>query len=174
MRPKTGEIVWHYQFTPNDHYDYDAQLGNDPRRHRRRRAAKRKVLMQLNRNGFLYVIDRTNGKLISAKPFEKVNWATRVDMKTGRPIETDIAKKLRAGETGRAVADAARRQELAARRVQSGDRPALRQHHALGADVQASAGRSLRARTALHVRGKSAAPSSPRASRSAMSTRSIR
>ena len=75
MRPKTGEIVWHYQFTPNDAFDFDANwemiiadIDVD--------GQKRKVIMQLNRNGFLYVIDRTNGKLIAAKPFEKVNWAT--------------------------------------------------------------------------------------------------
>jgi alcohol dehydrogenase (cytochrome c) len=54
--------------------------------------------MQLNRNGFLYVLDRTNGQLLSAKPYEKVNWASHVDMETGRPVETEIAKKLRAGE----------------------------------------------------------------------------
>src|SRR5438105_15198686 len=59
---------------------------------------KRKVVMQLNRNGFLYVLDRTNGKLLSAKPYAKVNWATHVDMATGRPVESDFAKKLRAGE----------------------------------------------------------------------------
>jgi alcohol dehydrogenase (cytochrome c) len=97
LRPKTGEIVWHYQFTPNDSYDYDsnwelilADLDVD--------GQKRKVAMQLNRNGFLYVLDRTNGKLLSAKPFAVVNWASHVDMKTGRPVETDVAKKLRAGE----------------------------------------------------------------------------
>jgi alcohol dehydrogenase (cytochrome c) len=97
MRPKTGEIVWHYQFTPNDAYDYDAcweliiadlkVSGN-----------QRKVVMQLNRNGFVYVLDRTNGGLISAKPYEKVNWASHVDLETGRPVETEVAKKLRAGE----------------------------------------------------------------------------
>ena len=97
MRPTTGEVVWYYQFTPNDQYDYDGnwemilgELNVD--------GAKRKVLMQLNRNGFLYVIDRSSGQLISAKPFERVNWASGVDMETGRPIETDIARKLRAGE----------------------------------------------------------------------------
>jgi len=97
MRPKTGEIVWHYQFTPNDAYDYDAcweliiadlKVGGN----------QRKVVMQLNRNGFVYVIDRTNGGLISAKPYEKVNWASHVDQETGRPVETDVARKLRAGE----------------------------------------------------------------------------
>ena len=54
--------------------------------------------MQMNRNGFLYVIDRTNGQLLSAKPFGKVNWATHVDMATGRPVESEVSKKLRAGE----------------------------------------------------------------------------
>jgi alcohol dehydrogenase (cytochrome c) len=97
MRPKTGEVVWHYQFTPNDAYDYDAcwelilaDLDVN--------GLKRKVAMQLNRNGFVYVLDRTNGGLISAKPFEKVNWASHVDPETGRPVETDVAKRLRAGE----------------------------------------------------------------------------
>jgi alcohol dehydrogenase (cytochrome c) len=97
LRPKTGELVWHYQFTPNDAYDYDAcweliiadlNIGGE----------KRKVIMQLNRNGFLYVIDRANGKLLAANPFEKVTWASHIDKETGRPVETDVAKKLRAGE----------------------------------------------------------------------------
>ena len=94
MRPKTGEIVWHYQFTPNDAYDYDAcwelilaelKIGGKAR----------KVAMQLNRNGFLYVFDRATGELLSAKAYEKVNWASHVDMKTGRPVETEIAKSIR-------------------------------------------------------------------------------
>ncbi len=94
LRPKTGEIVWHYQFTPNDAYDYDAcwelilaelKVGGK----------MRKVAMQLNRNGFLYVLDRATGELISAKAYEKVNWASHVDPKTGRPVETDIAKSIR-------------------------------------------------------------------------------
>ncbi len=98
MRPKTGEIVWHYQFTPNDPYDFDANweminadIDVDGQR--------RKVIMQMNRNGFLYVIDRTNGKLISAKPYEKVNWASHVDMTTGRPVETDVGTRVRNMET---------------------------------------------------------------------------
>jgi alcohol dehydrogenase (cytochrome c) len=97
MRPTTGETVWYYQFTPNDAYDYDAcwELINadiDVA------GQKRKVIMQLNRNGFLYVIDRTNGKLLAANAFEKVNWASHVDKETGRPIETEIAKSIRAGK----------------------------------------------------------------------------
>jgi alcohol dehydrogenase (cytochrome c) len=96
LRPKTGEMVWYYQTTPGDQYDYDANwevilAELDVA------GIKRKVAMQLNRNGFLYVLDRTNGQLISAKPFERVNWASGID-ETGRPIETEVAKKLRAGE----------------------------------------------------------------------------
>ena len=97
LRPKTGEIVWYYQFTPGDAYDYDGSwelILSDINV----AGQRRKVLMQLNRNGFLYVIDRTNGQLISAKAYEKVNWASHVDMTTGRPVETEVAKKLRAGE----------------------------------------------------------------------------
>ena len=97
FRPKTGEIVWYYQFTPNDMYDYDAVW--EPILADMRVAGQpRKVVMQFNRNGFLYVLDRTNGKLIAANPYEKVNWASGIDLKTGRPIETDIPKRLLAGE----------------------------------------------------------------------------
>jgi alcohol dehydrogenase (cytochrome c) len=94
LRPKTGEVAWHYQFTPNDAYDYDAcweLIVADIKVQGR----NRKVVMQLNRNGFLYVIDRANGELISAKAYGKVNWASHVDMKTGRPVETDIARSIR-------------------------------------------------------------------------------
>ena len=163
MRPKTGEIVWHYQFTPNDAYDYDAcwelinaelTIGGE----------KRKVIMQLNRNGFLYVIDRANGKLLSANPFEKVNWASAVDKETGRPVETEVAKKLR-DRADRDVALDARRQELAACRVQSGDRAALRQHHAHRAHVPAPRDQAARGRPALHVHREPSDPDRSRASR---------
>lgn len=97
IKPKTGEIAWHYQLSPNDVWDWDtweiilADLKVN--------SETRKVAMNLSRNGFLYVLDRTNGKLISAQPFAKLNWATHVDMSTGRPVESDVSKKLRAGET---------------------------------------------------------------------------
>ena len=91
MRPKTGEIVWHFQFTPNDPYDFDANwemilsdinVGGE----------RRKVLMQLNRNAFLYVIDRTNGALISAKPYEKTTWASAIDQRD-RPADRDRTRR---------------------------------------------------------------------------------
>ncbi len=87
LNPETGNIVWHYQFTPHDAWDYDgvnelvfADLPFDGK--------KVPVIMQANRNGFFYVIDRSTGKLLSAKQYvDGVNWATGIDMKTGMPIE---------------------------------------------------------------------------------------
>ena len=96
FRPKTGEIAWHYQFSPNDPYDYDS---TDPGMlvDMKVGGAMRKVLIQANRNGFFYVLDRTNGKLLAANPYIKVNWADGIDMKTGRPIESAKTKSIRNG-----------------------------------------------------------------------------
>jgi alcohol dehydrogenase (cytochrome c) len=58
----------------------------------------RKVMIQANKNGFLYVLDRTNCKLIAAHPYVKVNWASRIDLNTGRPVLTDLYKRFLAGE----------------------------------------------------------------------------
>ena len=97
IRPKTGEIACFYQFTPNDVYDVDGtdemvladiQVGGRPR----------KVMMQANKNGFLYVIDRTNCQLIAANPMVKVNWASSIDIESGRPVLTDVYKRFFAGE----------------------------------------------------------------------------
>jgi len=84
VRPDTGEYVWHYQETPGDVWDYDAvspmmtaDLNIDGK--------KKHVLLQPSKNGFFYVLEAATGKLISADPFTEVNWATGVDMKTGRP-----------------------------------------------------------------------------------------
>jgi alcohol dehydrogenase (cytochrome c) len=97
IRPKTGEIVCHYQYTPNDVYDVD---GNDEQvlADLNVNGQRRKVMIQANKNGFLYVLDRTNCTLIAAHPFVKVNWASRIDMTTGRPVLTDVYKRFLAGE----------------------------------------------------------------------------
>jgi alcohol dehydrogenase (cytochrome c) len=58
----------------------------------------RKVMIQANKNGFMYVLDRTNCNLIAAHPFVKVNWATHIDRETGRPVLTDVYKRFLAGE----------------------------------------------------------------------------
>lgn len=97
IRPKTGELVCYFQYTPNDVYDVDGtdehvladiQIGGQTR----------KVMIQANKNGFLYVLDRTNCKLIAANAFVKVNWATHIDLVTGRPVLTDLYKRFLAGE----------------------------------------------------------------------------
>lgn len=97
MDPKTGKIKWHYQFSPNNPFDYDA-VAEMVLADMNVEGKPTKVLMDANRNGFFYVLDRTNGKLLAANPYVKVNWATGVDMKTGRPIETEIAKDAREGK----------------------------------------------------------------------------
>jgi quinohemoprotein ethanol dehydrogenase len=87
LHADTGRMAWYYQTTPNDHWDYDAveplilaDLKID--------GADRQVLLQANKNGFFYVLDRVTGALLSAKEFTYVNWAKGVDMKTGRPLVT--------------------------------------------------------------------------------------
>jgi len=97
MDPKTGKIKWHYQFSPNNPFDYDS-VAEMVLADMNVEGKPTKVLMDANRNGFFYVLDRTNGKLLAANPYVKVNWATGVDMKTGRPIETDVAKDAREGK----------------------------------------------------------------------------
>lgn len=85
LDPDTGAIKWYFQFTPHDLYDYDATetpvlvdvQENGTTKH---------LLLQANRNGFFYVLDRTNGKFLRATPFvKKLNWATGVDA-SGRPV----------------------------------------------------------------------------------------
>ncbi|HTR38157.1 MAG TPA: PQQ-dependent dehydrogenase, methanol/ethanol family [Bryobacteraceae bacterium] len=97
IRPKTGEVVCYYQYTPNDVYDVDAtdeQVLADIRIG----GQLRKVMIQTNKNGFLYVLDRTNCKLIAAHPYVRVNWATEIDLGTGRPVLSDVYKRFVAGE----------------------------------------------------------------------------
>ncbi|XHR99097.1 alcohol dehydrogenase [Sphingomonas sp. DBB INV C78] len=83
---KTGAYKWHYQINPGESWDFNAamdmQLADLDIAGQRR-----KVVMTAPKNGFFYVIDRTNGKLISAEPFVKVTWAKRIDLATGRPVE---------------------------------------------------------------------------------------
>ena len=97
IHPKTGEVTCYFQYTPNDVYDVDATDENvlaDIQIEGR----LRKVMIQTNKNGFLYVLDRTNCKLIAAHPYTKVNWATHIDLATGRPVLTDVQKRFLAGE----------------------------------------------------------------------------
>jgi quinohemoprotein ethanol dehydrogenase len=93
----TGRYLWHYQINPRDAWDYDcteqmtlAQLIIDGK--------PRDVLMQAPKNGFFYLIDRHTGKLISAEKIGKVTWAERIDLTTGRPVETP-GSRYETGET---------------------------------------------------------------------------
>jgi PQQ-dependent dehydrogenase (methanol/ethanol family) len=81
----SGKLKWHYQFTPHDLFDWDA--GQTPLLvNRRYRGEDKKLLIQANRNGFLYVFDRVNGKLLLAEKFvDRLTWATGIG-KDGRPI----------------------------------------------------------------------------------------
>ncbi|MBV9267121.1 MAG: PQQ-binding-like beta-propeller repeat protein [Acidobacteriaceae bacterium] len=89
LDPDTGHLKWYFQFTPHDLFDYDAAetpvLVDTVYR-----GSARKLLIQANRNGYLYVLDRTNGKFLSATPFvKKLNWASGIDA-NGRPIRTGL------------------------------------------------------------------------------------
>ena len=97
IRPKTGDIVCHFQYTPNDVYDVD---GTDEHvlADIRVDGQPRKVMIQANKNGFMYVLDRTNCTLIAAHPYVKVNWASRIDPASGRPMLTDVYKRFLEGE----------------------------------------------------------------------------
>ena len=99
LHADTGEYAWHYQATPGEEWDFDAvqqlvladlKVDGKPRQ----------VLMQANKNGFFYVLDRKTGALISAKAIVPTTWASGVDLKTGRPIEN---KEARYSETGKPV-----------------------------------------------------------------------
>jgi PQQ-dependent dehydrogenase (methanol/ethanol family) len=80
----TGQLKWHFQCTPGDEWDYDA-IQHLMLADIRIGGRNRKVIMQANKNGYFYVIDRTNGEFLSASEMSQVSWATAIDPKTGRP-----------------------------------------------------------------------------------------
>jgi PQQ-dependent dehydrogenase (methanol/ethanol family) len=84
-RPADGSLVWAYQFTPHDNWDYDAagamvladlQVGGKAT----------KALVHFDKNGFAYTLDRATGRLLLAQPFANVTWAKSIDLATGRPV----------------------------------------------------------------------------------------
>jgi len=88
---KTGAYKWHYQVNPGESWDYNAAMDMELA-DLTIDGTPRKVVMTAPKNGFFYVIDRTNGKLISAEPIAKVNWASKIDVVTGRPVENPEAR----------------------------------------------------------------------------------
>ena len=97
LDPKTGKMKWHFQFSPNNPFDYDA-VAEMVLADMNVEGKPTKVLMNANRNGFFYVLDRSNGKLLAANPYVKVNWASSIDLKTGKPVETDVTRDAREGK----------------------------------------------------------------------------
>jgi PQQ-dependent dehydrogenase (methanol/ethanol family) len=98
LNPDDGSYVWHYQTTPGETWDYTAtqhiivaDLPLDEGKSRR-------VVMQAPKNGFFYVLDAATGKLLSAEKFTRVNWATHVDLATGRPVERLEARYDKTGQ----------------------------------------------------------------------------
>ena len=86
LNPDTGALEWHFQFSPHDPYDYDSvQIGVLVDLNWR--GTPTKAILWANRNGFFYVLDRTNGRFLSGTPFVKVNWASGID-ESGKPIPT--------------------------------------------------------------------------------------
>jgi len=89
LDPENGKLKWYFQFTPHDLFDYDA-TETPVLIDAEHKGLRRKLLVQANRNGFLYVLDRTNGEFLSAFPFvNKLNWASGIDP-SGRPIRTGV------------------------------------------------------------------------------------
>jgi PQQ-dependent dehydrogenase (methanol/ethanol family) len=92
LNAKSGRLMWYYQTTPHDGWNYDAtmpiviadlSIGR----------ARRRVIMEAPKNGFLYVLDARTGKLVNEpKPLIPINWASRIDMRTGRPVQLRAAK----------------------------------------------------------------------------------
>jgi len=90
-RPADGSLVWAYQFTPHDNWDYDA-TGTMVLADLTISGHAVKALVHFDKNGFAYTLDRATGRLLSAAPFTSVNWARSVDLATGRPV-LDPAKQ---------------------------------------------------------------------------------
>ena len=96
LEAKTGKLRWYYQFTPHDLHDWDATepLVLVDTKYRGR---DRKLLLQANRNGFMYVLDRTNGELLLGRPFvKKLNWASGIGA-DGKPQLLPANKPTKAG-----------------------------------------------------------------------------
>ena len=127
LDPDDGSYVWHYQTSPGETWDHtatqhiivaDLRFGGGTRR----------VVMQAPKNGFFYVLDAKTGELISAESITDISWATHVDMKTGRPVETPQARFDRTGAPFVSRQNPNGAHTWHPDVVQPADRPRLRSH----------------------------------------------
>jgi lanthanide-dependent methanol dehydrogenase len=101
----TGEAVWAYQMTPFDQWDYDG-VNENVLINMTVDGTPRKTLVHFDRNGFAYLLDRTDGTLLRANKFVTVNWAEKVDLKTGRPIKVKEHSPFKIGDNTQACPSA--------------------------------------------------------------------
>ena len=142
LDPDTGKMKWHFQFTPNDPYDYDAvqipvladiTMSGTPT----------KAMLWANRNGFFYVLNRETGKFLLGKPFVKVNWASGIDA-NGRPIR-NAARSRRA-----CLSRCSGRHELVFAVLQSTNASAVRSHLGEQRSGHQAPGSAVRCGEAVH------------------------
>jgi PQQ-dependent dehydrogenase (methanol/ethanol family) len=94
-RPENGQAVWYYQWSPHDLYDYDG-VNENVLFEADLAGQRRRLLVHPDRNGYMYVLDRTTGEVLSAEPFAHVTTSHRVDLKTGK-LHYNPAKEPRVG-----------------------------------------------------------------------------
>lgn len=96
----TGELKWHFQYTPNDYFDYD-EVGSQLLLTREVDGQERKVVGHFGRNGYFYEIDRTDGTFLQASQYGKVvTWTDGINPETGKPVEYDASKDLQVYKAG--------------------------------------------------------------------------
>jgi PQQ-dependent dehydrogenase (methanol/ethanol family) len=117
----TGQAVWFYQFSPHDLWDYDG-INEQVLVDLPLNGTMRKVLLRPERNGYLYVIDRTNGEVLSADPYVHITSTKGIDLETGRPIENESLKPTLGTGGPRCLSSIARREGLAAQCLFTADR----------------------------------------------------
>jgi len=100
LNPADGKIKWGFQYTPNDPYDFD-EISEHPIIDAKLNGEDRKLVVHAARNGFFYVLDRTNGSFVAGKQYvDQLNWTSGLDPKTGKPLNYDPSADVQAYAPG--------------------------------------------------------------------------
>ena len=92
--PDTGTMNWHFQYTPNDMWDFD-EAGTHILFEREVNGERRRLITHSARNGFVYTMERHNGQIVMVKPYiDNINWTKGIDAKTGKPLDYDPNKDV--------------------------------------------------------------------------------